>query len=208
MKLPTLQLRHRVVRMHGRPVSLGWSFEFALSILRVVNQKRTIHELIHRTIPLFGDLMNALAESIQDDDLRFSPGLFLSGLKSHKLNSIQIDRKKCIVDRSRQLSYVSRFVPQEFVEGTQETDVVDSELNASPVGHDSLLSSGWGCRDGRYVAAHTCRYIHHPHSSFKLPPQFRKSVRMSNHDLPNLPALVQNAFGTRRQAQDQLSSPC
>ena len=93
--------------------------------------------------------MNALAESIQDDDLRFSPGLFLSGLKRHKLNGIQIDRKKCIVDRSRQLSDVSRFVPQEFVEGAQEPDVVDSELNASPVGHDSLLSSGWGCRDGR-----------------------------------------------------------
>src|SRR5258708_30466043 len=140
--------------------------------------------------------MNPLAQSIQDDDLRFSPGLFLSGLKRHKLNGIQIARKKCIVDRSRQLSDVSRFVPQEFVEGAQEPDVVDSELNASPVGHDSLLSSGWGCRDGRYVAAHTCRYIHHPHSSFKPPPQFRKSVRMSNRDLPNLPALVQNAFGS------------
>ena len=142
--------------------------------------------------------MYALAQSIQDDDLRFSPGLFLSGLKSHKLDSIQIDRKKCIVDRSRQLSDVSRFVPQEFIEGAQEPDVVDSELNASPVGHDSLLSSGWGRRDGRYVAAHTYRYIHHPHSSFKPPLQFRKSVRMSNRDLPNLPALVQNAFGTRR----------
>jgi len=97
--------------------------------------------------------MNALSKSIQDDNLRFSPGLFLSGLKSHKLDSIQVDRKKRIVDRSRQLSHVSRFVPQEFVEGAQEPDVVDSELNASPLGHDSLLSSGWGCRDWRYVAA-------------------------------------------------------
>jgi hypothetical protein len=35
--------------------------------------------------------MNALAKSIQDDDLRFSPGLFLSGLKSHKLDGIQVD---------------------------------------------------------------------------------------------------------------------
>jgi len=60
--------------------------------------------------------MNPLAQSIQDDDLRFSPGLFLSGLKRHKLNGIQIDRKECIVDRSRQLSDVSRFVPQEFIE--------------------------------------------------------------------------------------------
>jgi hypothetical protein len=91
--------------------------------------------------------MNALSKSIQDDDLRFSPGLFLPGLKSHKLNSIQIDRKKCIVDRSRQFSEVSWFIPQEFVEGAQEPDIVDAEMNASPLGHDSLLSSGWGCRN-------------------------------------------------------------
>src|SRR5437879_7139386 len=87
MKLPTLGLRHGVVRMHGRPASLGWSFEFTFSTLRVKRQQSAIHELIHRTIPLFGDLMNALAESIQDDDLRFSPGLFLSGLKIHNLRS-------------------------------------------------------------------------------------------------------------------------
>src|SRR5260370_33642130 len=130
--------------------------------------------------------MNPLAQSIQDDDLRFSSGLLRSGLKRHKLNGIQIDRKKCIVDRSRQLSHVSRFVPQEFVEGAQEPDVVDSELNASPVGHDSLLSSGWGCRHWRYVAAHTCRYIHHHHSSVKLPPQFCKRVRMANRALRNV----------------------
>jgi hypothetical protein len=133
--------------MHGRSPPLGWSFEFAFSILRVKSQQSAIHELIHRTIPLLGDLMNALAESSQDDNLRFSPGLFLSGLKIHKLNGVQIDRKKCIVDRSRQLSHVSRSVPQEFVEGAQEPDVVDSEMNASPLGHDSLLSSGWGCRN-------------------------------------------------------------
>src|SRR5260370_897138 len=185
------------VRMRGRTPSLGCFFELGLSALCVKSQESTIHELIHRTIPLLGDLMNALAKAIQDDDLRFSPGLFLSGLKSDKLDGIQVDCQKRIIDRSRQFSDVSRFVPQEFVEGAQEPDVVDSELNASPVGHDSLLSSGWGCRDGRYLAAHTCRYIHHPHSSFKPPPQFRKSVRMSNRDLPNLPALVQNAFGTR-----------
>src|SRR5216684_8903352 len=131
--------------MYGRPACLGRSFEFAFCSLRVKSQQSAIHELIHRTIPLLGDSMNALSKSIQDDDLRFSPGLFLSGLEIHKLNGIQIDRKKRIVDRSRQLSHVSRFVPQEFVEGTQEPDVVDSEMNASPLGHDSLLSLGWGC---------------------------------------------------------------
>jgi hypothetical protein len=155
MKLPTLGLRHSVIRMHGRPASFGWSFEFAFSTLRVISQKSAIHELIHRTIPLFGDLMNALAKPLQDDDLGFSPGLFLSGLKIHKLDSIQIDRQKRIVDRSRQFPYVSRFVPQEFVEGTQEPDIVDSEMNASPLGHDSLLSLEWGWRNSRYVAART-----------------------------------------------------
>src|SRR6266436_5906475 len=169
MKLPTLRLRHCVVRMHGRSPSLGWSFEFAFSTLRVKSQQSAIHELIHRTIPLLSDLMNALTESSQDDDLGFSPGLFLSGLKIHKRDSIQVDRKKRIVDRSRQLSHVSRFVPQEFVEGAQEPDVVDSEINASRLGHDSLLSSGWSCRNWRYVAAHTCRYIHHRHLLFNAP---------------------------------------
>jgi len=133
--------------MHGRTPSLGWFFEFGFSTLQVISQESTIHELIHRTIPLLGDLMNALTKPIQDDDLRFSPGLFLSGMKSDKLDSIQVDRQKRIVDRSRQFSEVSRFVPQEFVEGTQEPDIVDSEMNASPLGHDSLLSSGWGCRN-------------------------------------------------------------
>src|SRR5438876_7887008 len=122
--------------------------------------------------------MNALTKAIQDDDLRFSPGLFLSGLKSHKLDSIQVDRQKRIIDRSRQFSDKSRFVSQEFVERTQEPDIVDSEMNASALGHDSLLSSGWGCRDWKYVAVHTCRYIYHPHCSFKRLPQFRKGARM------------------------------
>ena len=86
--------------------------------------------------------MNKLAKPAQDDDLRFPSCLFLSGLKIHKLDSIQIDRQKRIVDRSRQFPHKSRFVPQEFVEGTQEPDVVDSEISASPLGHDSLLSLG------------------------------------------------------------------
>src|SRR5229473_1691001 len=124
MKLSTLRLRHGVVRMHRRTSSLGWFFEFAFSTLRVISEKSTIHELIHRTIPLLSDLMNALAKSSQDDDLRFSPGLFLPGLKIHKLDSIQVDCQKRIVDRSRQFSQIPRFVPQEFVEGTQEPDIV------------------------------------------------------------------------------------
>ena len=115
MKLLTLQFRHSVVRTHGRRPPAGWFFEFAFSSLRVISEESAIHELIHRTIPLLGDLMNALAKSLQNNDLRFSPGLFLSRLKIHQLNSIQIDRKKCIVNRSGQFSHVSRFVPQEFV---------------------------------------------------------------------------------------------
>jgi hypothetical protein len=91
--------------------------------------------------------MNAFAKALQDDDLRFSPGLFLSGLKIHKLDSIQVGGQKCIVDRGRQFSQVSRFVPQEFVEGTQEPDIVDSEMNATPLRHDFSLFSGWGCRN-------------------------------------------------------------
>jgi hypothetical protein len=128
--------------MHGRTPSLGWLFELGFSALCVKNQKSAIHKLIHRTISLLGYVMNALTKAIQDDDLRFSPGLFLSGLKSHKLDSIQVDCQKRIIDRSRQFSHKSRFVPQEFVEGTQEPDVVDSEISASPLGHDSLLSLG------------------------------------------------------------------
>src|SRR5260370_2462665 len=208
MKLSTLLLRDWVIRTLRRRPSFGCFLAFACSILRVVSQKSTIHELLHRTIPLFGDLMNALAKSSQDDVLRFSPGLFLSGLKIHKLNGIQIDRKKCVVDRGRQLSYVSRFVPQEFVEGTQEPQVVDSEMNAPPLGHDSLLSLRWGCRDWRYVAANTYRYIHHPRRSFKPPPQFRKSLRISNRDLPNLLALMQNAFGSPATGVKSMRSPC
>src|SRR5712692_6403957 len=100
MKLPTLRLRHDVVRMGGRPPSLGCFLGFAFSSLRVVSQKSAIHELIHRTIPLPSDFMNALSKSVQDDDLRFSPGLFLSGLKLNKLDSIQVNRQKRIVDRS------------------------------------------------------------------------------------------------------------
>src|SRR5260370_38156166 len=208
MKLSTLLLRDWVIRTLRRRPSFGCFLAFACSILRVVSQKSTIHELLHRTIPLFGDFMNAVGESIQDEDLRFSPGLFLLGLKIHKLNGIQIDRKKCIVDRSRQLSYVSRFVPQEFVEGTQKPQVVDSEMNAPPLGHDSLLSLRWGCRDWRHVAFHTYRYIHHPHRSFKPPPQFRKSLRISNRDLPNLLALMQNPLGTPPTGPNSMSSPC
>ncbi len=62
--------------------------------------------------------MNTLPKTPQDNDLRFSPGLFLSGLKIDKLDSIQVDRQKRIVDRSRQFSQIPGFIPQEFVEST------------------------------------------------------------------------------------------
>jgi len=104
--------------MHGWPASLAWFPEFAFSSLRVISQKSAIHELVHRTLPLLRDLMNALAKTPQDNDLRFSSGLFLSGLKIDELDSIQVDRQKGIVDRSRQFSQIPRFIPQEFVEGT------------------------------------------------------------------------------------------
>ena len=62
--------------------------------------------------------MNALAKTPQDNDLRFSPGLFLPGLKIDKLDSIQVDREKRIVDRSGKFSHKPGFIPQQFVERT------------------------------------------------------------------------------------------
>ena len=62
--------------------------------------------------------MNARAKAPQDYDLRLSSGLFLPGLKIDKLDGIQIDRQKGIVDRSGKLSEVSGFIPQELVEST------------------------------------------------------------------------------------------
>ena len=81
--------------------------------------------------------MNALAKSAQDHDLRFSPGLFLSGLKIDKLDSIQVDRQKRVIDRSGQFSHKPGFIPQQFVERTQEPDIVDCEICASSFRHDS-----------------------------------------------------------------------
>jgi hypothetical protein len=46
------------------------------------------------------DLMNAFAKTPQDNDLRLSPGLLLSRLKSDKLDGVQINGQKGIVDRS------------------------------------------------------------------------------------------------------------
>src|SRR5258708_7926950 len=87
--------------------------------------------------------MNAPTKAIQDDDLRFSPGLFLSGLKSHKLDSIQVDCQKRIIDRSRQFSHKSRFIPEQFIEGAQEPHIVDAEMNASPLRHVSYRLWTW-----------------------------------------------------------------
>jgi hypothetical protein len=44
------------------------------------------------------DLMNAFPKTPQDHDLRFSPGLLLSGLKSDKLDAIQVDGQQGVVD--------------------------------------------------------------------------------------------------------------
>lgn len=81
--------------------------------------------------------MNTLAKTPQDNNLRFSPGLFLSGLKIDKLDSIEVDRQKRIVDRSRQFSHIPGFIPKEFVERTQEPNIVDCEICASTFRHDS-----------------------------------------------------------------------
>ena len=81
--------------------------------------------------------MNALAKPAQDHDLRFSPGLFLSGLKFDKLDGIQVDRQKRVIDRSGQFPHVPGFIPQQFVERTQEPDIVDCEVCASSFRHDS-----------------------------------------------------------------------
>jgi hypothetical protein len=62
------------------------------------------------------DFMNAFAKTLQDNDLRLSPGLLLSRLKGNKLDRVQVDGQKSIVDRSRQLSRVPGFIPQESVE--------------------------------------------------------------------------------------------
>ena len=62
--------------------------------------------------------MNTLAKAPQDNDLRLSPGLLLSRLKSDKLDGIQVDGQKGIIDRSREFSRIPRFIPQELVEGT------------------------------------------------------------------------------------------
>ena len=81
--------------------------------------------------------MNALAKTLQDNDLRLSPGLFLSGLKSDKLDGIQVDRQKRVINRSGQFSHIPGFIPQQFVERTQEPDIVDCEVRASSFRHDS-----------------------------------------------------------------------
>jgi hypothetical protein len=64
------------------------------------------------------DLMNAFAKTPQDNDLRLSPGLLLSRLKSDKLDGVQVNGQKGIVDRRRQFSQIPRLIPQELVEGS------------------------------------------------------------------------------------------
>jgi len=47
-----------------------------------------------------------LRRRFKNNDLRLSPGLFLSGLKSDKLDGIQVDRQKRVIDRSGQFSHI------------------------------------------------------------------------------------------------------
>lgn len=88
--------------------------------------------------------MNPLAQPPQDNDLRFPSSLFLSGHEIDKLDGIQVDREKRIVDGRRQLPRIPRFVPQEFVEGTQQPDIVDYEVCASAFRHDGYRLRGRG----------------------------------------------------------------
>ena len=106
--------------------------------------------------------MNTLAKTPQDNDLRFSSGLFLSGLKIDKLDSIQVDRQKRIVDRSRQFSHIPGFIPQEFVERTQKPDIVDCEISASTFRHDSYRLGAGVAATQHTVAVSCMRYIQFP----------------------------------------------
>ena len=81
--------------------------------------------------------MNALAKTLQDNDLRLSSGLFLPGLKIDKLDGIHVDRQKRVIDRSGQFSHISGFIAQQFIESTQKPDIVDCEISASSFRHDS-----------------------------------------------------------------------
>ena len=64
------------------------------------------------------DVMNAFAKTPQDHDLRLSPCLLLPRLKSDKLDGIQVDPQKGIINRSREFSQIPGFIAQELVEGT------------------------------------------------------------------------------------------
>jgi hypothetical protein len=58
-------------------------------------------------------------------------------LKIDKLDGIHVDRQKRVVDRSGQFSHIPGFIPQQFVQNTQEPDIVDCEVCASSYRHDS-----------------------------------------------------------------------
>jgi len=73
--------------------------------------------------------MNALAKSIQDDDLRFSPGLFLSGLKSHKLNRFRSIARSASLIEATVLRVCG--IPQELVEALKSRTETNRERNAS-----------------------------------------------------------------------------
>ena len=99
--------------------------------------------------------MNALAKTFQNNNLRLSPGLFLSGLKIDKLDSIQVDRQKRVIDRSGEFSHKPGFIPQQFVERAQESDIVDCKICASSFRHDSCRLRTGGSRNTTGVASYT-----------------------------------------------------
>jgi hypothetical protein len=58
-------------------------------------------------------------------------------LKIDKHDGIQVDLQKRDVDRSGQFSHKPGFIPQQFVERTQEPDIIDCKICASSFRHDS-----------------------------------------------------------------------
>ncbi len=149
------------------------------------------------------DLLNALAKSPQNDDLRFSSGLFLSGLKIDKLDGIEVNREKCIVNRRRQFPHVPRFVSEELVERTQESHVVDPEVCASPLCHDSYRL-GTGLPQLNNAAVLYMRYIHDTQELFKSRLKFAGNVGRFEEDIlvyPDIEEIADRDFHRGLDAQ-------
>jgi hypothetical protein len=81
-------------------------------------------------------------------------------LKSDKFDGIQVDRQKRVIDRSGEFTHIPGFIPQQFVESTQEPDIVDCEISASSFRHDSYRL--W---TGVTATQHTLRSMHEIYTS-------------------------------------------